>query len=114
MEAPELLSSSSSSSENSGLLGTGSSIPPSQTLYIQNLSEKVKKAPMKKALYGAFSPFGKVLDIVHIRSDTLRGQAWVVFGDVASSTTAMAQMQSFHLFWRGGRGVDRGSGNGRG
>ena len=73
-------------------------IPPSQTLYIQNLTEKVKKAPLKTALYAAFSPFGRIVDIVHCRSNALRGQAWVVLSDVASATAAMAKMQAFPLF----------------
>jgi len=30
-------------------------IPPSQTLYINNLNEKIKKNALKKALYIAFS-----------------------------------------------------------
>ena len=76
------------------------SIPPSPTLYCQNLSEKIKKAALKKALYSAFSPYGKVIDIVHCRTESLRGQAWVVFNNVASATTAMASMQSFLLFDR--------------
>jgi U1 small nuclear ribonucleoprotein A len=79
-------------------LGAGGDVPPAQTLYIQNLTEKVKKAPLKKSLFVAFSPFGRVVDIVHCRSNALRGQAWVVFGDVASATAAMAKMQSFPLF----------------
>lgn len=76
----------------------GGDVAPSQTLYIQNLTEKVKKAPLKKSLYVAFSPFGRVVDVVHCRSNALRGQAWVAFGDVASATAAMAKLQSFPLF----------------
>jgi hypothetical protein len=78
--------------------GGGGDVAPSQTLYIQNLTEKVKKAPLKKSLYVAFSPFGRVVDVVHCRSNALRGQAWVAFGDVASATAAMAKLQSFPLF----------------
>ena len=76
----------------------GGDTPPCQTLYIQNLTEKVKKAPLKKSLFACFSPFGRVIDLVHCRSNALRGQAWVVFGDVASATAAMAKLQSFPLF----------------
>jgi hypothetical protein len=110
MEAAEGASSSSSSSSSSSaaaaaaaaaapVLGAaGGDVPPSQTLYVQNLTEKVKKAPLKKSLFVAFSPFGRVVDIVHCRSNALRGQAWVVFGDVACATAAMAKLQSFPLF----------------
>jgi hypothetical protein len=73
-------------------------VPPSPTLYVQNLTEKVRKAALKTSLYAIFSPFGRVVQIVHCRSKELRGQAWVVFGDVASATAAMAKMQSYPLF----------------
>jgi len=56
-----------------------SDIPPCQTLYINNLNEKIKKAPLKKALYEAFSQFGRILEIV-----TTRGEA---------ATNAMAKFQ---------------------
>jgi hypothetical protein len=37
---------------------------PSQTIYINNLNEKVKKAALKKSLYAVFSQFGSIVDIV--------------------------------------------------
>ena len=91
-------SSSTSAPAPPAAAAAGGDIPPSQTLYIQNLTEKVKKAPLKTSLYAAFSPFGRIVDIVHCRSNALRGQAWVVLSDVASATAAMAKMQAFPLF----------------
>jgi len=86
----------------------------------------VKKAPLKKALYAAFSPYGKILDIVAMKTQSGRGQvrstpsppstpcppharlpppppsshtqAFVVFTDVASATNALTAMQSFPLY----------------
>eukprot|EP00249_Psilotum_nudum_P004101 c17640_g1_i1 orf=449-1165(-) len=73
-------------------------IPPSQTIYINNLNEKVKKEELKKSLYAVFSQFGKILDIVASKNLKLRGQAWVVFDDVTSATNALRQMQDFPFY----------------
>ena len=74
-------------------------IPPNQTLYINNLNEKVKKegdtlskirylplsgfyslvSELKKSLYAIFSQFGPILDIVAMKTLKMRGQAFVVF-----------------------------------
>ena len=74
--------------------------PPavSQTLYINNLNEKIKKDVLKKSIYSAFSQFGKILDITCCRGIRLRGQAWVCFGDMASATNALRQMQGFPFY----------------
>jgi hypothetical protein len=37
---------------------------PNQTIYINNLNEKVKKAALKKSLYAVFSQFGSIMDVV--------------------------------------------------
>lgn len=75
-----------------------SDVPPNQTLYLNNLNEKIKKGPLKKALYAVFSQFGPVMDVVCMRTNRLRGQAWVVFENVADSTNALRQMQGFPFF----------------
>jgi len=73
-------------------------IPPCQTLYINNLNEKIKKAPLKKALYEAFSQFGKIMEIVTCRGIKLRGQAWVCFDTLEAATAAMGRMQNHPFF----------------
>lgn len=70
-------------------------IPPNQTLYVQNLNEKLNKVSLKKLLYLAFSAYGRVIDIVACRGESLRGQAWVVFDSVGSATTALRSLQGF-------------------
>jgi RNA recognition motif-containing protein len=47
---------------------------PSQTLYLNNINEKIKKNVLKKTLYALFSQFGKVIEIVACRGIKLRGQ----------------------------------------
>mmetsp|Transcript_12074 Transcript_12074/g.14382 ORF Transcript_12074/g.14382 Transcript_12074/m.14382 type:complete len:225 (-) Transcript_12074:450-1124(-) len=73
-------------------------IPPNQTIYVNNLPEKLKKDELKKALHSVFSQFGKILDIVSLKTFRLRGQAWVVFADVSSASSALRQMQGFPFF----------------
>jgi RNA recognition motif-containing protein len=72
--------------------------PPNQTIYINNLNEKVKKEELKKSLYAVFSQFGKIMDIVACKTLKLRGQAWVVFDDVTAATSALRQMQGFPFY----------------
>jgi len=73
-------------------------ISPSQTIYINNLNEKIKKQPLRKALYSVFSQFGKIVEIVACRGLKLRGQAWICFETVEAATHAMAKMQGFPFY----------------
>lgn len=58
---------------------------PNQTLYVNNINEKVKKDVLKKQLYMLFSQYGRVKQIVACKGIKLRGQ-------VLSST--------YIIFWR--------------
>ena len=53
---------------------------------------------MRKALYGLFSQYGTVLDIVAQKSLKLRGQAFVIFRDIGSASTALKALQSFAFY----------------
>jgi hypothetical protein len=76
----------------------GADVAPNQTIYVSNLNEKIKKDEMKKSLYAVFSQFGKILDIVNLKTLKLRGQAWVVFDDITAATNALRQMQGFPFY----------------
>ena len=69
--------------------------PPNNTLYINNLNEKVKEGELKKSLQAIFEQCGKIIKIVAMSSFRRKGQAWVVFDDVASAEKALNAMQSF-------------------
>jgi RNA recognition motif-containing protein len=58
----------------------------------------VKKSALKKGLYAAFAPYGTVIDIVATRTKNERGQAWIVFSDVASATRALQAMKDFPFY----------------
>ena len=71
---------------------------PRPQLYVNNLNDRIKKAPLKTALYAAFAPHGSVVDIVATRTKAERGQAWVAFADVAAATAAMHALQGFPFY----------------
>jgi RNA recognition motif-containing protein len=53
---------------------------------------------LKRSLYALFSQFGAILEIVALKSSKLRGQAFVVFKDIAAATNAMRQLQGFPFY----------------
>ncbi|CBI15863.3 hypothetical protein VitviT2T_008419 [Vitis vinifera] len=73
-------------------------IPPNQSIYIKNLNEKVKKEELKRSLYCLFSQYGRILDVVALKTPKLRGQAWVVFSEVTAASNAVRQMQNFPFY----------------
>ncbi|CAO2824385.1 unnamed protein product [Amaranthus hypochondriacus] len=76
----------------------GSDVPPNQTIYINNLNEKIKLDELKKSLNAVFSQFGKILEVLAFKTLKHKGQAWVVFEEVSSATNALRQMQGFPFY----------------
>jgi len=66
---------------------------PNNTVYINNLNEKIKKNDLKKSLYAIFSQFGPILDIMAWKNLKMRGQAFVVYKEATSSANAIRSMQ---------------------
>ncbi|XP_075261801.1 U1 small nuclear ribonucleoprotein A-like [Convolutriloba macropyga] len=75
-----------------------SNLPPNNTIYINNLNEKVSQTELRKQLFAIFSQFGKIMDIMSKKSLKLRGQAFVVFESETSATKALKSMQGFPFF----------------
>ncbi|KAL7403712.1 hypothetical protein ABVT39_004023 [Epinephelus coioides] len=73
-------------------------IRPNHTIYINNINDKVKKEEMKRSLYALFSQFGQVIDIVAMKTMKMRGQAFVVFKELAAATNALRQLQGFPFY----------------
>ena len=71
---------------------------PNNTVYINNLNEKIKKDDLKKSLYAIFSQFGQILDIVALKTLKMRGQAFVIFKEISSATNALRSMQGFPFY----------------
>ena len=53
---------------------------------------------LKKSLYAIFSQFGQILDIIALKTLKMRGQAFVVFQEVHSATSALRAMQGFPFY----------------
>ncbi|KAL8143050.1 hypothetical protein V2J09_016082 [Rumex salicifolius] len=75
-----------------------SDVPPNHTIYINNLNEKIKIDELKKSLMAVFSQFGKIMELLAFKTLKHKGQAWVVFDEVSSATSALRQMQGFPFY----------------
>eukprot|EP00521_Asterionellopsis_glacialis_P010643 CAMPEP_0195297666 /NCGR_PEP_ID=MMETSP0707-20130614/21976_1 /TAXON_ID=33640 /ORGANISM="Asterionellopsis glacialis, Strain CCMP134" /LENGTH=266 /DNA_ID=CAMNT_0040359553 /DNA_START=42 /DNA_END=842 /DNA_ORIENTATION=+ len=73
---------------------------PNATLYVSNIDWSIKKPMLRRALYSLFSRHGKILEVITLRKEGLRGQAWVMFDDVQAATKALQTEQGFHFFGR--------------
>lgn len=62
---------------------------PNATLYIRNLNDKVNKEELKTQLFALFTTYGRVIDVIALKSQKMRGQAFLVFSDLAGATAAL-------------------------
>ncbi|KAG8522971.1 U2 small nuclear ribonucleoprotein B'' [Galemys pyrenaicus] len=62
------------------------------------LSEHHRFEELKRSLYALFSQFGHVVDIVALKTMKMRGQAFVIFKELGSSTNALRQLQGFPFY----------------
>lgn len=69
-----------------------------QTIYVNNLNDKLPKEQLKEELYLLFSQFGTILDVVALKTERMKGQAWISFVTVQSATDAMNSLQGFNFF----------------
>ncbi|KAI0683420.1 hypothetical protein BC835DRAFT_1423295 [Cytidiella melzeri] len=70
----------------------------SETLYIQNLNEKIKIPVLKASLRGLFKSYGEVLDVVAHGNLRMRGQAFVSFESVDVAKKALKEVRGFPLY----------------
>jgi U2 small nuclear ribonucleoprotein B'' len=73
-------------------------VEPNATLYIKNIDWKIKKGLLRRALYSLFTRHGKVLDIITLRKDGLRGQAFVIMENIHAATAALQAEQGLTFF----------------
>ncbi|KAJ8906915.1 hypothetical protein NDN08_003399 [Rhodosorus marinus] len=78
--------------------GRGKDAAPNQTIYVRNLNEKLRKEELRRVLYECFSPYGRILEIVALKTQKMRGQAFVAFEDVASAANAMRHAQGMVFY----------------
>jgi U2 small nuclear ribonucleoprotein B'' len=73
-------------------------LPAHNTVYVNNLNEKIKKEELKKSLYHVFSTHGKILEIHAHKQNKLRGQAWIIYAEQASAEKAVESMANFSFY----------------
>lgn len=82
----------------SGIPPKPQSIPPNQTLYVRGVpSAKIQKDDLRTALYLLFSTYGPVLDVVALKTHSMRGQAHIVYRDIQTATQAMRALDGFNF-----------------
>ena len=69
-----------------------------ETLYIQNLNEKIKIPVLKASLRGLFKSYGEVLDVVAHSNLRMRGQAFVSFASPEIARKALKEVRGFPLY----------------
>lgn len=79
------------------LSGRFGDIPPNQTLYVNNLNEKISISELKCCLQELFSTYGEVVDIVAAKGQKKRGQAFIVYSDISCATNALRALQGFSM-----------------
>ena len=73
-------------------------VPPNQTLYVNNLNDRISKTDLKLCLYTLFSTYGTVLDVVALKTAKMRGQAHIVFKDISSASAALKACNGLSFF----------------
>ena len=70
-------------------------VPPNETLYVNNINEKIKPDLLRENLYYLFIQFGDVLEINIRKSKKMRGQAFIVYKEVNEATRAKISLDNF-------------------
>lgn len=71
---------------------------PNTALYINNLNDKLRKEELRLQLYALFTTYGKVIDIIASKGPKMKGQAFLVFTDLVSATTAMRACEGMMFY----------------
>ncbi len=66
--------------------------------YVSNLSEKLKRDELRKLLYALFSSHGALLEVIALKTNKLRGQAFVIFKDIQAATKARRELNGFPFY----------------
>lgn len=69
-------------------------LPPNETIYIRNLNESVSITALKRDLFALFHKYGSKEVIAH-KNLRMRGQAFIVFDQVADAENAMRDLQGY-------------------
>jgi hypothetical protein len=74
------------------------STQPNTTLYVKNLNDGVAKQELRAQLYALFTTYGAVLDVVALKGPRMKGQAFLVFAELAAATAAMRALEGMVFY----------------
>lgn len=78
--------------------GAVSQLPPNQTLYVNNLNDRINTETLRKSLREVFAAFGGIIEIVAMKSLKRRGQAWIIFKEMSAASNALKSLQGFPFY----------------
>lgn len=64
-----------------------------QTLYVNGLNDRIGIENLKSLLFELFCTYGEILDIVAFDSLKKKGQAFIIFADIAGAVLAFNRLQ---------------------
>jgi U2 small nuclear ribonucleoprotein B'' len=75
---------------------------PNHTIFVTNLTDRIRADKLKILLFELFSQFGEVIDIRVAKGTDktgkpLRGTAFVTYGSIQSSSVAMKMLKKFNF-----------------
>jgi len=76
----------------------GDEEPTAETIFIDNLNERVKIKVLKQTLKTLFKNYGRVLDVTAHRNVRMRGQAFVAMDSVEAAAKAVQEVKGFSLY----------------
>lgn len=80
-------------------IGKWAHLPPNNTIYVNNINEKLKREELVQSLRHVFGQFGKIVDIIcYTKILKAKGQAFIVFDAQESATKALTEMQNFMFY----------------
>jgi len=79
-------------------MATATQNPPSATVYVKNLEERIKVDQLKTALEEIFSEYGNIIDLVAKTNLKAKGQAFIVFDSAEDAAKAIEEVNGFELF----------------
>jgi len=96
---PQPIVATSEPTSNGTLVDPNALLPDaSETIYIQNLNEKVKVDVLKTSLRHLFNHYGNVLNVTAHKNLRMRGQAFVSFESKEIAAKAVKEVKGFPLY----------------
>lgn len=76
-----------------------SNVPPNNTVYVNNLNEKISRDELVNGLREVFGQYGKILEIIcYTKIKRCKGQAWIIFDKIEDATKSIQELRNFLFF----------------